>query len=69
MDSALQVVGLCVVGLGRAPRAHSRLYSGEALSNRFSEKSDSMLILWMDSLKRIKELGVKKVDSSFDFMQ
>jgi hypothetical protein len=36
---------------GRAPRVASRLNLGEALPNSFSERSDSMLILWSDTLK------------------
>jgi hypothetical protein len=36
---------------GRAPRADSLLNPARALPNSFSERSDSLLILWSDSLK------------------
>jgi hypothetical protein len=36
---------------GRAPRADSLLNSARALPNSFSERSDSLLIPWSDSLK------------------
>jgi hypothetical protein len=38
------------LGFGRGPRANSLLNPVRALPNSFSERSDSLLILWSDSL-------------------
>ena len=49
---------------GRAPRVASRLNSKEALANSFFfERIDLMMILRIDSLKRIKKLGAEKIAS------
>jgi hypothetical protein len=48
----LGLVELPIKGqFGRAPRADSLLNPARALPNSFSERSDSLLILWSDSLK------------------
>jgi hypothetical protein len=38
-------------GAFRAPKADSLLNPAGALPNKFSKRSDSLLILWSDSLK------------------